>query len=363
MRLPIVAATRSAVVRILGVLLFFGSFIANAAVSARPVKDGRIELRTDSLVYVIGEDGLNRTVRDRRSGKDYLKLQSPFMSIHQDGRKIGSSSVKWNRGALSVKFGDSGVGARVRVAVLPSFLTFELVSIAGGAVSAVELSNLPLTLDKYVGTTLASCRNDDYAVAVVPLNIQTHSGSAKAVLTVEADSRVRLEGTKFAMVACPTGKLLDRIEHIELAYGLPHPTLGRIWARKSPEQERSYLFCDLKESTAGAMIDYAKAGGFGSIVVYGDVWNATNGTYGVNLLNFPRGEAGLKEVSRNIHSAGLKFGMHSLDLVVSKNDPLVAPIPAAGFVMYPERRRTLGTDIGPSGDIPSHNGLSVGPAW
>ncbi len=348
MRVPIVAVTLSVAVRILGVLLFFSSFTANAAVAARLVEGGGIELGTDSVVYVIGEDGLNRAVRDRRSGKDYLKFQSPFMSIRKDGREIGASSVKWNRGVLTVNFGDSGVEARVRVAVLPSFLTFELVSIAGGSISAVKLSNLPLTLNQYIGATLASCRNDDYAIAVIPLNIQTHSGSAKAVLTVEADSRVRLEGTKFAMVACPTAKLLDRIENIELTYGLPHPTLGRIWARKSPEQERSYLFCDLKESTADAMIDYAKAGGFGSIVVYGGVWDATHGTYGVNLLNFPGGEAGLKEVSRKVHAAGLKFGMHELDMVVDKTDPLVSPIPANGFMMYPDRRRMLSTNLGPA---------------
>lgn len=348
MRLPMVPPTHRACVRILGLLLLCGSFGVNPGIAAGSVSGGVIELKTDSLVYVIGEDGLNRSVRDRIGGDEYLKLPSTFMSIVKDGRRTGSSSVKLNQGFLNVKFADSGVEAKVRVAVLPSFLTFELISLSDHSVSTVELTNLPLTLNKYIGATLASCRDDEYAVAAIPLNMETHSSAAKAVLTVEADKRVLLEGTRFALVGCPTGKLLDRIERIELAYGLPHPTLGRVWAHRSPEQERSYLFCDLKESTAAAMIGYAKSGGFGSIVVYGDVWNATHGTYGVNLLSFPGGEVGLKEVSRSIHSAGLKFGMHMLDLVISKNDPLVSPIPATGFMMYPERSRILGTDLGPA---------------
>ncbi|MEP6536258.1 MAG: hypothetical protein ABJF23_13110 [Bryobacteraceae bacterium] len=308
---------------------------------------GVIEFKTDSLVYGIGSDGLNHSLRDRLGNRDYLKSTSAFMSIEKDGRRTGSNSVSLHRGVLSVKFGDTGIEAKVRVKVSPSFLTFELASLSDHSVSIVELANLPLTLDKYVSKTLASARNDEYAIAVVPLNMKTHSKAARAVLTVEGDSRVLLEGTGFALVGCPTPKLLDRIERIELDYGLPHPTLNGIWARRSPEQERSYLFCDLKESTADAMINYAKVGGFGSVVVYGGTWNATHGSYGVNLLNFPGGERGLKEVSRKIHTAGLKFGMHNLEMLVDKTDPLVSPVPATGFMMYPDRRRILGADVSP----------------
>jgi hypothetical protein len=46
--------------------------------------------------------------------------------------------------------------------------------------------------------------------------------------------------------------------------------------------------------------------------------------------------------------AGLKFGMHNLDMVVDKSDPLVHPVPAQGFMMYPDRRRTLAADVGPA---------------
>jgi hypothetical protein len=328
-------------------LLFLGQ--AHAAQSGMVFQAGR-------LAYEIGTDGQSRALRDPRTGKDYLLRQSPFMSIDIGGRSIGSTSVTRDEQGLRVGFGDTGVEAHVMVRSLPGgYLTFELVSTDGRpTVARVELLRIPVTLTKSVSRTLASCRDDEYGAAVVPLNKETHSSAEKAVLVAEADSRVRLAGAKAALVGGPAAELLTRIERIERDQALPHPTLGGVWARKSPEQMRSYLFVDLSETTAGTMIDYARAGKFGYIVVYDGVWNSSHGTYTVNRKNFPNGETGLKEVSARIHAAGLKFGMHNLDMVVDKTDALVHPAPAAGFMMYPDRRRTLAADIN-AGDtfIPS----------
>jgi len=313
---------------------------------AGQVPNQPIHLETDSLIYEIGTDGLNHAFRDRRTGENLLAKPSNFMSVEKDGRHIGSTAVERDGENLRVKFGESGIEAQVRVKTLADYLTFELVSISDPTVSSVELARLPLTLTEHISTTLASCRNDKYAAAVIPLNIETHSAGEGAVLIVEADRRVRLEGTKYALVGSPTPDLLPRIEKIELDNGLPHPTLGGVWARKSQEILKSYLFVDLTENNADSIIDYAKAGGLGYIVVYDWDWEGTYGTYPINRKYFPNGDAGLKVVSDKIHSAGLKFGMHNLDLVVDKTDALVHPVPASGFLMYPDRRRTLATAIG-----------------
>ena len=322
--------------KFIALLLFIGQ-----ACALPPIK-----LKTDRLAYEIGADGRSQTFRDARTGKNYLAATSPFMSIDKEGRSTGSTSVMHQGDMLHVRFGNTGIEATVRTRSFRSYLTFELVSISDPAISRVELLRLPLTLNQYVGKSLASCRDDEYGVAIVPLNLETHSSSAKSVLLAEADQRVRIKGTGFALVGGPVEDLLNRIERIELEHGLPHPTLGGVWARKSREQMRSYLFVDLTEATANDMIEYARAGGFGYIVVYDGVWNATHGTYSVNRKNFPAGAAGLKAVSDKIHAAGLKFGMHNLDMVVDKSDPLVHPVPSSGFKMYPDRGRTLAATIG-----------------
>ena len=331
--------------------------VARVALGLSPVI-----LKTSNLTYTIASDGLNSAFLDPASGKNYLDASNAphFMTIEKDGKRFGSTAVELENGSLLVKFGDSGVIAKVQVRPRPQYLTFELTSINDQSVSIVELAALPLKLAQSVSRSLASCRNDDYAVAVVPLNLETHSDSKQVggvtFLRGEADRRVRLEGAKIAVVGCPTKDLLNRIERIEIENGLPHPTLGGVWARKSPEQKKSYLFVDVSEATADSIIDYAKSGGFSYVVVYDGVWNASHGTYPVNRANFPNGDAGLKAVSKKIHTAGLKFGMHNLDMVIAKNDALVRPVPAQGFMMYPDRRRILGNAIGPKDTfIPTTN--------
>lgn len=315
----------------------------------------QVVLKTDHLTYVIGANGLNDAVLDPAAEKNYLDSSNPpyFMTIEKNGKRIGSTVVTVNGGFLLVGFGNSGVVARVRALSRPHYLTFELTSINDQSVSVVELAALPLRLAQAqsVSRSLASVRNDDYAVAVVPLNLETHSDSKQvggvALLRAVADRRVGLEGAKIAVLGCPAKDLLNRLEQIEIDNGLPHPTLGGIWARKSPEQKKSYLFVDVSETTADSIIAYAKSGGFSYVVVYDGVWNGSHGTYPVNRANFPSGDAGLKAVSDKIHAAGLKFGMHNLDMVVAKGDALVHPVPAQGFMTYPDRRRILGNAIDP----------------
>ena len=314
----------------------------------------RIVLETNQLLFAVGTDGLTRAFQDRRTGKNYLEPAKAerFMSVEKNGQRIGSTSVELNNGFLHVKFGDSGIRAKIHVRVLPHYITFELTSVNDHTISVFHLLNVPLTLTKYVSRSIASCRDDNYAAAVIPLNLETHAHAESGpppVLTALADRRVRLEGAKIALLGTPTTDLLSGIEQVEIENGLPHPTLGGVWARKSPEQKKSYLFVNLSEATADAMIDYAKAGGFGYVVVTDGVWNGAHGTFPVpvNRKNFPGGDAGLKAVSDKFHAAGLKFGAHILGQDIDKDSPLVHPVPDPGLYAYPDRRRTLGAKIGP----------------
>ena len=58
----------------IGLLLLLGAPSMEAAAASRSlIGDGVIQLKTGTLIYVIGEDGLNHSLRDRHSGKDYLQ--------------------------------------------------------------------------------------------------------------------------------------------------------------------------------------------------------------------------------------------------------------------------------------------------
>ena len=165
-------------------------------------------LQTEYLVYAIGKDGINRAFQDRRTGRSYLDKNDPghFMSVRKDGKWVGSTAVKLDRGFLLITFGDSGVRAKVHVRSFPSYLTLELIAVNDHAITSFQLSRLSLTLTQHVSYSLTSCRNDEYAAAVIPLNIKTHSYPTRgkpAVPTGVAEAAVRFGGAKGAVVGGP----------------------------------------------------------------------------------------------------------------------------------------------------------------
>ena len=313
----------------------------------------RIVLETNYLAYVIGTNGTNVAFRDRRNGKNYLDTSepTPFMRVSKDGKLIDSETVELARGFLFVTFRPTSgppIMAKIHPRTFPNYLTLELTAINNHTIDHLQLANLPTTLTEVTGG-LTSSRNDEYAAAVIPANIETGSSNeGKPLLTAFADKAVRLEGAKIAVLGCPTKQLLDIVEQVEIENGLPHPTIGGIWARKSSEMKQSYLFVDIGEANADAMIEYAKAGGFRYIVAYNGTWNETHGTvYRPPARHYPSGEAGLLAVSDKIHAAGLKFGMHVINMCVDKSDPAVSGKPDPGLLTLPHRRRILARDIGP----------------
>ena len=315
-------------------------------------EDDAIIFETDYLYYKIGIDGRNREFTFKPSGKNYLAFSSYFMSVKKDDKWIYSSDVDLVDGFLNITFGDSGVLARIHPRSIRQshYLTFELIHVNDHSISSLRLVDLSLTITETVSHNITSCRNAEFGVVVIPLNIETTASPVRspgARLRSWCESSVRLEGAKVAVSGVPTDKLLDTIEQIEIENGLPHPTIEGVWSRKSPDQLKSYLFVDLSEAIVDDMIAYAKAGGFGYITIYTGVWNKTHGTYLVNDYNFPNGEEGLKATIKKIHDAGLKVGMHVLDAIISKDDPMVKNEPSnPGFIKYPHLKRILGKDIG-----------------
>ena len=218
----------------------------------------RILLETDHVIYAIGRDGLNKSFTDTRTGKELLDADPvPFMFVARDGQWTPSTALEWVGGFLRVSFADTGIRAKVHPRVFANYLTFELAAINDQRVSEIQLVRLPLTITQSIGSNLVHCRDSDAAVALIPLNMETHCyvaplqrsaqgqppapmayGGARGhvgpkdgqypVLIAHADRRLRLDGTKVALVGCASGNLLDVIEQIEVENGLPHPTIDGI---------------------------------------------------------------------------------------------------------------------------------------
>ncbi|MCL5019945.1 MAG: hypothetical protein M1426_05730 [Patescibacteria group bacterium] len=355
------------------IIIFYSPFLFAQSLFPR-LSNETIILENDYLLYEIRTDGFNKSFIDKKSGKDYLDIEykSKFMSINLGNGFISASKIEYANNYLFVTFGLSDICARIHVRIFNDYITFELISINNQSVHEFQLTNLPLTCIKFMSYFLSSTRDDDFTGCLIPLNIETTSKVTKNTfeeaslsnvipvdiakvsaqkergsnsLIASCDSRVKLEGGKVAIIGCPTEKILDVIEQVEIEQGLPHPTINGVWARKAKENRQSYLFIDYSKSTVDEVIDYAVQGGFGYIMVYDGTWSSSHGSYTINRTNFPDGEDDLKKAVEKIHTAGLKAGIHTLDRVISKSDPLIHPIPHPGLLKRNENERIMEKDI------------------
>ena len=137
--------------------------------------DNRIILTTDHLVYEVGADGPNRAFVDRRTLTNHSGVadSGPFMAVEKDGQWIGSTAVQWHRGFLFVTFGDTGIRAKIQARVFPNYFTLELTSLNDHNISQIQLLRLAVDITQTMSVSIAHCRSDEYAAAVIPLNIET----------------------------------------------------------------------------------------------------------------------------------------------------------------------------------------------
>ena len=338
------------------------------------VTEDEIVFENDLISYVIGADGCNKAFIDKKSGRDYLDkdLQTRFMSIDTGSGYIGAAKVEYKDHCLFVSFDTPEVRARIHVCILPNYLTFELIALNQHSVQEIQLAHIPLKSAEFMSSSLTCTRDRDFAGCILPLNIITASSATRNAfkeaalenvmpvdiaavsgeterksnsLVAWCDRRVGLEGGRIALIGCPAGQILDVVEQVEVENGLPHPTIDGVWAKKAKQNRQSYLFIDFSDATVDEVIDWALAGGCGYIMVYDGTWSLSHGSYTINLQNFPGAEAGLKSAIDKIHAAGLRAGVHSLDRVVTKTDPLVHPVPDPGLLKRRENERTLERDL------------------
>ncbi len=283
---------------------------------------------TSAVRYVISDTGVNRSLQDKETGREFIVGSEPFSTILKRGRYFPSSNIQRNGEVLQVEFGESGISADYRVNVFPDYMVIELSHIKGAGVEEIRLAQLRLGGLPNAGTLLPVQWDEKLAVSLMGLSGNIESGFQNGVLRVSAYPEYGMEGEKAALIAVPTPRLMDTVQKVENDQKLPLPRIDGRWAKTSLDVRSSYLFIDLTEANTDEVIRYAKLGGFKYILIYSHVWSTTLGSYPVNTINFPRGEASLKVAIDKCHAAGLKVGMHMMTSFVGKNDRIIATSPS-----------------------------------
>jgi len=289
----------------------------------------------NSLVRVsLSAAGLVREVRCKALGQDFAVASTPvrWLTAVRNGISLPVLSLSREGDLLKARFLDPEVEATLRVTPRKRHILFEVVAVQPADVASLGLE-FPVRRLATVGSAFNATYNDAFGICFFGTTVNAYNRPVAHSREVQGlgagcSARHGLVGAGFALVAAPAGQFCEAIMEAERENGLPCPVLEGQWARFSEPVRRSYLFMvDASEASIDKTIEYARIGGFGTILFLKDNWLANHGHYDVNRRNFPDGRASLKRAVAKIHAAGLGAGVHVFGPSISPNDPYVTPKP------------------------------------
>ena len=295
---------------------------------------GDITLETDAVRMKISSQGILREFRCKTSGKDYAVDGTPFPILRLTRRGVPTPvhSVTREGDLLRARFLDADLRASLRITLRKRHVLFEVVDVQPADVEQLTLE-FPIQRLTSVGGAFNATYDDRFGACLlgttanVCQQLALH-GSDVVGLAARCTRKHEMVGAGFALVAAAREQFDLAIMEAERENDLPCPMLEGQWARDSQPVRRSYLFVvDATESNIDKIIEYAKIGHFGMIIMLKSNWLANHGHYQVNTTNFPDGVASLKRSVAKIHAAGMGAGVHVFGPSISPNDPYITPKP------------------------------------
>jgi len=289
---------------------------------------------------------------------------------------------------LTLHFASAGVSTIVAVETKPTHVVFEVVRVQSlNPVELVLWGPYPTTIGDIIGEVVGVVRDPEFAIGVQALNAKTLGGYPARENDIEADYTAEDSGTyanlpaelkkdqlfrgdtarrrefgsvlqaycrnrdhdrltanwghekylvpafndggvagsKLALFACPAAQALETIGAIEVAEGLPHPTLDGVWAKIAANANCSYLIVDFSERTIDRAIEMTKRAGLNYL--YHSSPFETWGHFKLKPDLFPSGWDGLRRCVERARQAGVRVGFHTLSNFLTPNDDYVTPKP------------------------------------
>ncbi len=313
---------------------------------------------------------------------------SPLLALIVQGNTLLPQKATYSpiEGQILLHF-RADLTAQVRVVAKDSHISFELIALGNeAAVDAVVWGPYATRINGSIGETIGIVQNTSFTIGIQALNPKTLGGypwnendhlpqmdifeqedfedlshgkrwvlySVEAAKptdfgsTLQAYTRNRskdrviknlqhnryvapaladggLIGSKIALFGCATARTLETIGAIELAEGLPHPTINGQWVKTSPIINASYLIMDFDESNIDECLGYTQQAGL-HYLYHGDPF-ITWGHYGLKPTFFPSGIAGLKRCVQKGEQKGIYLGTHTLSNFINTEDAYVTPVP------------------------------------
>lgn len=338
--------------------------------SGQPTR-AQSSFQAGGLTLQINAGGQISAIRDSQ-GRDFLGKDtlSPLLTVVSGGKRFGPTTATYNRNQKTLSLFYTGAGITLTVALREkaTHLVAEIIKAQPEQkIEAVVWGPIQTTITETIGEVIGVVRDQQTAFGLQVLNIKTLGGDypntegstwARGIAAQPTRTGSRIQaysinrslprrvdawggnfknmpvppikgetvvGSAIALFLCEPAATLDRLEAIELAEHLPHPTIKGVWFKKSPYYGKSYLISSFGENEVDEMIGYTKRAGL--ISLYHEGPFKSWGHYILNPEQFPNGRAGLKACADKAHAAGLFFGVHTLTNFINTDDPYVSPVP------------------------------------
>ena len=155
-----------------GVVVWLTSLVAAVAGA-----EERVRLEAGGLRLEIDRSGQVRSVLDTVRGREYLApgQTAPLLSLVAAGKALSPSGLAYDaaKKQMRLNYGTGPATAIIHVALKPTHMTFELISVEGPVPERIDWGPLPTTIGKSIGETVGVVRDDRFALGVQALNIQT----------------------------------------------------------------------------------------------------------------------------------------------------------------------------------------------
>ena len=282
-----------------------------------------IEFVNDYAKLAIDPDALTE-FHDLRDDVNYgLQPAKPFARIWLDGTEYAATTASAVDDGVSLRFGESGVRAVVRVTARPHYFIAEVVRVEGKPDELVFAD---------VRLRPAAAEKAGFAGCALALNLQTNVlelPQSNTRLRAICYPRFGFVGAKAAIIGCPREQLRTVMQEVVTdAPDLPKSPMGGPWALDEPKTRGSYLFNfrDCTEQTVGQWIDLARKLGFTQVDFHGGQ-SFRFGDCEPDPKMYPNGRRSLKAVVDKLHDAGISAGFHFYSFLLDKASTWVTPVP------------------------------------
>ena len=318
-----------------------------------------VTFETARFKYTIAADGHNVAFVDTATGVNHLRGGAPSLcaSIQRAGREIPVSGVALDADRLTLRFGDSGVSAVLRVAARPEFLLFTVEALAGDAPDVLTFVNVPLDLQGRPDEPFGAC--------ATALNLITRVDQLPALQTelrAAAHRKFGVVGARVALVAGPPAALPDAFKAaLTRASELPVCKVAGPWAAETPFNHGSYLFNfgSLTETNVDDWIDMARSLGVTQIDNHGGSAAFFKfGDFALNPQKWPDGWDSFARIVGRLHAAGIGSIFHSYAFFIDKQSKYVTPVPDPRLDAF--RVFTLTADLDATADSVTVNESTAG---